>query len=101
MTIPDCLVAAHVLEVKQGGKDIPSNGIVLCGIHHPLFDNHRFGVRPHDRSIIVPENNPYSREELWITRARICEPVSDAAILKRWEQFRNAVICRGGVLPDS
>lgn len=42
--LPAVLDAAHILDVKDGGPDVPENGILLRADLHRLFDQGYFGI---------------------------------------------------------
>ena len=86
--IDDCLQGAHVIDVQYDGRDLVSNGIILCASHHLLFDKHQFGIDPSDRSIVVSSKSRWSRKEMRITRDKISEAVCDAALEARWKRFQ-------------
>lgn len=49
--ILEILEAAHIIAVKDGGKDAPENGVCLCANHHLLFDSQLFHIDPKTRKI--------------------------------------------------
>lgn len=45
-TVEQALEAAHILDVKNGGKEIPENGLLLRADIHALFDHDLLGIDP-------------------------------------------------------
>lgn len=60
--------AAHIRWHQAGGPPRVSNGLVLCSLHHKLFDRGAFTV-DHDRRVVVSEELSGSAvTEAWMTR---------------------------------
>jgi hypothetical protein len=87
MGIRGALQGAHVVGVGDGGKDIVSNGLVLCGTHHLIFDAHLFGITPKTHNVTARPGGP-TLGAMQITRAVICEAVSENALDIRWPKFQ-------------
>jgi hypothetical protein len=88
ITIRECLQGAHVDEIKHGGDDTVTNGIVLCGSHHLMFDKHLFGIDPETRAIVVAQK--HARKEMRIICEIIDEPVGLEELRRRWEKFQES-----------
>lgn len=69
LAIPSILDAAHIVEKEKDGTDDPRNGLVLCALHHRMFDRGFFVVHP--ASLEVSPLPPYTLAELRITRSDI------------------------------
>jgi hypothetical protein len=83
MSILEGLQAAHVEEVKHDGPDNIENGLILCGTHHLLFDEHLFGIDPSVRTIVPSPHGP-TKLEMQITKDVISEAVGKTALERRW-----------------
>ena len=81
------LEAAHIVPKHEEGTDDPRNGLVLCAVHHRIFDANAVGIKPD--LTIVPRKD-YDLERLRITRQSLSHlnssPHSDA-LQWRWERF--------------
>jgi hypothetical protein len=88
ITILECLQGAHVIEVKHGGDDITTNGIILCGSHHLMFDQQLFGIDPETQAIVIGEG--YDRKQMRITFEFINEPTGVEELKHRWKKFEKA-----------
>ncbi|MEX1256985.1 MAG: HNH endonuclease signature motif containing protein [Gemmatimonadota bacterium] len=53
-TIPDVLIAAHIIPVKYGGGDDPGNGLCLRSDVHTLFDAGHIRISP-ERAVHLSE----------------------------------------------
>ncbi len=85
--IEDCLGAAHIWEVRDGGPDHASNGLLLCAPHHRMFDLDLFGIEPASHAVAAaPGHTP---EALRITRSALdCRAaLMEQALGTRWERF--------------
>jgi|GEM_PF-3657821 len=86
--VPIALEAAHIVPKHEQGSDDPRNGIVLCAIHHRLFDANAIGIDPSDLRIIC--NPTWDLELLRISRQSLRhlgnKPHADA-LQWRWERF--------------
>ena len=89
MGITHGLQGAHVHGVGDGGKDIVSNGFILCGTHHLLFDAHLFGIEPKTRNVTLRPGGS-TLDTMQITRTVICEAVSEDALNHRWPKFHTS-----------
>lgn len=63
------LEAAHLVPKQARGTDDPRNGLVLCVLHHRLFDAGLFKIDP-DTMAVVP-TPPHTCESLRITETEI------------------------------
>lgn len=79
----EALEAAHLVPKNASGSDDPRNGIILCVLHHRLFDAGLFKIDP-DSFAVVP-TAPHSMEALRISRNNLkylSSSVRDEAL--RW-----------------
>ena len=84
--------AAHVVEVKDGGSDAVSNGMLLEKGVHAAFDSHLWAIHP-DSLVIVTRRGGPSRADMGITVDQLnpAEPLPHPdAISQRWERFQRA-----------
>ena len=56
--VHEMLDAAHVVEVKHKGSDVPSNGLLLEKGVHAAFDAQLWGIRPGSLELVVRRNGP-------------------------------------------
>lgn len=61
----EALEAAHLVPKSANGSDDPRNGIVLCVLHHRLFDAGLFKIDPDSFDVVPTE--PHSLEALRIS----------------------------------
>lgn len=61
--VPAALDAAHVIPVFRGGKDHPSNGLLLNADLHRLFDQHLIGFKPEAAGVICRLDTSLSQSE--------------------------------------
>lgn len=54
-TLPDVLIACHIHEVKDGGSDHVSNGIILRADLHILFDTQKLRIRDDGQVTLAPD----------------------------------------------
>jgi hypothetical protein len=84
--LPAVLDAAHLIPKEHDGTDDHRNGLVLCALHHRMFDTNFFKIDPSDLSVHASEN--YSLADLRISRASIGHLRSrphNEALRWRWE----------------
>jgi hypothetical protein len=87
------LEAAHLVPKQASGTDDPRNGLVLCVLHHRLFDAGIFKLDP-DGMVVLPQP-PHTLETLRITEAklgRLKSLVREEAVRWNAEQARPAPI---------
>jgi hypothetical protein len=87
------LEAAHLVPKQASGTDDPRNGLVLCVLHHRLFDAGLFKLDP-DGMVVLPQP-PHTLETLRITEAklgRLKSLVREEAVRWNAEQARPAPI---------
>jgi hypothetical protein len=53
--LPEVLVACHIHEVKDGGSDHVSNGIMLRADLHALFDCNKIRISQHGEVVLAPD----------------------------------------------
>ena len=88
LDVPLALDAAHVVPKHENGSDDPRNGLVLCAVHHRVYDANGVGIDPNDLAI-VPSSS-WDLRRLRVTRSSISHlathPHVDALRL-RWNRF--------------
>lgn len=95
--IADCLDAAHIHEVGDDGDDEPDNGLLLCALHHRMFDKHFFGLDKDRRAVA---SKRYSLGRLRITRTDVDRAdLRPEALAHRWKAFEESEARHGGVSP--
>jgi hypothetical protein len=91
ISIPAALDAAHLVPKEHNGSDDVRNGIVLCALHHRLFDAAIFAIHPTTREIHVLED--LSLTDLKISRpgiGHLQKPPHKDALTWRWQWFSGA-----------
>lgn len=87
--VPEGLDAAHLAPKSSLGSNDPRNGLVLCALHHRLFDRGLFYFDPETLDVIV--NGPWAHEDLRIINTsinRLRNAVHDSAVRWNAEQYR-------------
>jgi putative restriction endonuclease len=70
ISIPEVLDAAHIVPKEEHGTDDHRNGLVLCSLHHRMFDAGMFRIDP--RTLVIDLlNKNYSFQDLRMTRQNI------------------------------
>ena len=67
--VPVALEAAHIVPKQENGTDDPRNGLLLCSVHHRIFDTNCIGINP-DGLALVPRPG-WRLERLRISRASL------------------------------
>ena len=83
------LEAAHVVPRHKNGTDDSRNGLILCAVHHRIFDANAVGIEPHDLTIVPIEQETLNRFR--ITRSSIKHLKAQPhvkALEQRWAQFK-------------
>ncbi|UAJ09559.1 HNH endonuclease [Glacieibacterium megasporae] len=89
--VPEGLDAAHVAPKSALGSNDPRNGLVLCALHHRLFDRGLFYFDPETFDVVV--NGVWSLTDLGIVHnsiKRLRHIVHESALSWNAEQYRNA-----------
>jgi hypothetical protein len=87
--VPVALEAAHIIPKHENGTDDPRNGLILCAVHHRIFDANGVGINPTGLAI-VPRHG-WRMERLRVSRQSISHLATfphAEALLWRWNQFR-------------
>lgn len=85
---PEVLEAAHIVAKQDNGTDDCRNGLVLCTLHHRMFDTHMFGVEPISLTIVLRDGLTF--ENTYIRHSDLSHLVStppDEAIRWRWNRW--------------
>ena len=67
LAFPELLEAAHICPWAEYGTDDPSNGLVLCPLHHRAFDEGYLAIRPETLELLARSDGP-SLSDLRATR---------------------------------
>jgi len=89
LDVPIALEAAHIVPKHENGTDDPRNGLVLCAVHHRMFDANTIGIDPTGLNIVPLGGWDLGR--LRITRPSISHLTATPhvdALRWRWSRFR-------------
>jgi hypothetical protein len=92
LDVPLALDAAHIVPKGEEGSDDPRNGIVLCAVHHRMYDANAFAFEPNSLNVIL--RSEYSKDWLRIKNGTInhlAEQPHLKALEWRWKRFQNKV----------
>ncbi|AWN41160.1 HNH endonuclease [Methylobacterium durans] len=87
MSIPEVLEAAHIVPKEHDGADDHRNALVLCALHHRMFDSGLLRINPNTRSVLA--GGSYSLDELRVTRHQIAAGPQwphERSLRWRWER---------------
>lgn len=97
------LEGAHVMWHSHGGPDEGSNGLLLCTLHHKLFDRGAIGISSEQTILVSQHVSGGEQVRDWVTRysgARLSDPVDAAAkILSQHIQWHRTQVFREPALP--
>lgn len=85
VSVETLVQAAHIVPVKDGGADVPDNGLPLCANHHLAFDQHLWSIDPMTRKIVAAPGLDLDR--LGIAEEFITNRVSENALTRRYHSF--------------
>jgi putative restriction endonuclease len=86
--VPELLDAAHIIPVHRGGSDSRRNGIILCKLHHEVFDRDMVRIQPKSHQLHVTDAN-WSFAELKLKHQQLhFSGVSEEALSWRWTMKR-------------
>jgi len=86
--VPVALEAAHIISKHENGTDDPRNGLVLCAVHHRVFDANGVGINPNGLTIVPRLGWDLGR--LRISRpslSHLASPPHIDALHWRWRRF--------------
>lgn len=87
----EALDAVHIVEDRDRGSRDPRNGLVLCAVHHRLFDAGLVGIEPGTLALHYRPQGPKAAEAR-ISRTdlnHLRTPPHPEAVAWRWEQWRS------------
>lgn len=87
------LEAAHIVQVKDRGLDIASNGILLRVDLHKLFDGNYLAIDPADGRVALASQCQFDYAALFTDVRFVAPPGGPSlqAFRRRWEEFNRAI----------